>query len=84
MSPYEKAYTLMAELVGRLREQGHQIRHVDLGGGLGVPYRGTNDIPPHPSEYADMVRRTLGSLDCTLMMEPGRMIAGMPVSWWRG
>ncbi|NNE22006.1 MAG: diaminopimelate decarboxylase [Rhizobiales bacterium] len=76
LGPYEQAYRLMAELVVRLREQGHNIRHVDLGGGLGVPYRGTNDIPPHPSEYADMVKRTLGDLDCTLVMEPGRMIAG--------
>ena len=76
LEPYEKAYALMAELVVTLREQGHSIRHVDLGGGLGVPYRGTNDIPPHPSEYADMVKRTLGDLDVTLMMEPGRMIAG--------
>jgi diaminopimelate decarboxylase len=76
LEPYQKAYTLMADLVRTLRQQGHSIRHVDLGGGLGVPYRGTNDVPPHPSEYADMVRRTLGDLDCTLMMEPGRMIAG--------
>lgn len=76
LEPYEEAYKLMAELVVKLREQGHNIRHVDLGGGLGVPYRGTNDIPPHPSEYADMVKRTLGDLDCTLVMEPGRMIAG--------
>ena len=76
LEPYEQAYSLMADLVRSLRAQGHSIRHVDLGGGLGVPYRGTNDIPPHPSEYAEMVKRTLGDLDCTLMMEPGRMIAG--------
>ncbi|MDH3740534.1 MAG: diaminopimelate decarboxylase, partial [Hyphomicrobiales bacterium] len=76
LEPYEQAYALMAELVVTLRQQGHNIRHVDLGGGLGVPYRGTNDIPPLPSEYADMVKRTLGDLDCMLVMEPGRMIAG--------
>ncbi|MGI9463562.1 MAG: diaminopimelate decarboxylase [Aestuariivirgaceae bacterium] len=76
LEPFEKAYRLMAELVGTLRDQGHAIRHVDLCGGLGVPYRGTNDIPPDPSEYAEMVKRTLGGLDCKLVMEPGRMIAG--------
>jgi len=43
---------------------------------LGVPYRGTNDVPPHPDEYAAVVRETLGHLDCRFIMEPGRMIAG--------
>jgi len=76
LEPFRKSYQLMAELVERLRANGHDISHVDLGGGLGVPYHGTNDIPPHPSEYADMVKQTLGHLDCKLVMEPGRMIAG--------
>ncbi len=76
LEPYRKSYQLMAELVERLRADGHTISHVDLGGGLGVPYRGSNDIPPHPQEYADMVKETLGHLGCKLVMEPGRMIAG--------
>ncbi len=76
LEPFRKSYQLMAELVERLRNTGHNISHIDLGGGLGVPYRGSNDIPPHPQEYADMVRETLGHLDCKLVMEPGRMIAG--------
>jgi len=76
LAPYRKSYQLMAELVKALRKDGHKITHVDLGGGLGVPYRGSNDIPPHPQEYADMVKDTLGDLDCKLVMEPGRMIAG--------
>jgi diaminopimelate decarboxylase len=76
LEPFEKAFRLMAELVGDLRKDGHDIRHLDLGGGLGVPYRGTNDVPPHPDEYANMVKRTLGSLGCRLVLEPGRMIAG--------
>lgn len=76
LEPFRKSYQLMADLVKRLRSQGHTISHVDLGGGLGVPYRGSNDIPPHPQEYADMVKQTLGDLDCRLVMEPGRMIAG--------
>jgi diaminopimelate decarboxylase len=76
LEPFEKAFRLMAELVGELRQDGHDIRHLDLGGGLGVPYRGTNDVPPHPDEYAAMVKRTLGHLGLKLVLEPGRMIAG--------
>ena len=76
LAPFEQAFKLMAELVEKLRAEGHNIRHLDLGGGLGVPYRGDNDIPPHPDEYASMVRRTLGHLNLKYMMEPGRMIVG--------
>jgi diaminopimelate decarboxylase len=76
LAPFEQAFKLMGELVVRLKAEGHNIRHVDLGGGLGVPYRGDNDIPPHPDEYAAMVKRTLGHLGLKYMMEPGRMIVG--------
>ncbi len=76
LAPFEKAFLLMAELVARLKAEGHNIRHLDLGGGLGVPYRGTNDVPPHPDEYATMVKRTLGHLGLKYMLEPGRMIVG--------
>ncbi len=76
LEPFEKAFRLMAELTETLRAQGHNIRHLDLGGGLGVPYRGTNDVPPHPDEYAAMVKRTLGHLNLKYVLEPGRMIVG--------
>ena len=76
LAPFEQAFKLMAELVAKLKSEGHNIRHLDLGGGLGVPYRGDNDIPPHPDEYATMVKRTLGHLGLKYMMEPGRMIVG--------
>ncbi len=76
LAPFEQAFKLMAELVSKLKSEGHNIRHLDLGGGLGVPYRGDNDIPPHPDEYAAMVKRTLGHLGLKYMMEPGRMIVG--------
>jgi diaminopimelate decarboxylase len=76
LAPFEKAFTLMGELVTKLKSEGHNIRHLDLGGGLGVPYRGTNDVPPHPDEYAAMVKRTLGHLNLKYMLEPGRMIVG--------
>ena len=76
LAPFEQAFKLMAELVTKLKSEGHNIRHLDLGGGLGVPYRGTNDVPPHPDEYAAMVKRTLGHLGLKYMMEPGRLIVG--------
>jgi diaminopimelate decarboxylase len=76
LEPFEKAFRLMGELTEALRAQGHNIRHLDLGGGLGVPYRGTNDVPPHPDEYAAMVKRTLGHLNLKYVLEPGRMIVG--------
>ena len=66
----------MRELVGALRGDGHSITHVDLGGGLGVPYRGGNDVPPHPDEYASAVREAVGDLGVKLYFEPGRMIVG--------
>jgi diaminopimelate decarboxylase len=76
LQPFRDAFTLMRELVLELRRAGHTIEHVDLGGGLGVPYRGTNDTPPHPDEYATVVKSTLGDLDLDLVIEPGRMIVG--------
>ncbi len=76
LAPFEKAFTLMAELIDALRGAGHDIRHADLGGGLGVPYHGDTDVPPPPEAYAEVVERTLGHLDVEYVMEPGRMIAG--------
>jgi diaminopimelate decarboxylase len=76
LAPFERAFSLMAELVTLLRADGHDIRHVDLGGGLGVPYHGDTDIPPPPDAYADMVRRVLGHLDVEYVIEPGRLIVG--------
>ena len=76
LEPFAKAFKLMGELTEELRKDGHNIRHLDLGGGLGVPYRGTNDVPPHPDEYAAMVKKTLGHLNLKFVLEPGRMIVG--------
>ena len=76
LEPFERAFKLLSDLVGDLRATGHDIEFVNLGGGLGVPYRGTNDIPPHPDDYARVVERAAGSLGCRLLFEPGRMIAG--------
>jgi diaminopimelate decarboxylase len=76
LTPYDDAFALLAEFVGVLRADGHAIRHVDLGGGLGVPYRFDNEPPPHPERYAEIVARHTRSLDCEIFLEPGRLIVG--------
>jgi diaminopimelate decarboxylase len=76
LAPFEKAYALMGQLAKELLGDGHNIRHLDLGGGLGVPYRGDNDVPPHPDEYGAMCKRVLGPLGLKLVLEPGRMFVG--------
>ena len=76
LEPFDDAFALLAEFVATLRNDGHKIRHVDLGGGLGVPYRFDNGPPPHPEVYADIVARHTGKLDCEIFLEPGRLIVG--------
>jgi len=76
LGPFRDAFRLMRELVVDLRGEGHDLEHVDIGGGLGVPYRGSNDVPPHPDEYAAVVKGALGDLGLKIILEPGRMIAG--------
>jgi len=76
MRPFDNAYALLAELVRDLRGQGHRIRHVDVGGGLGIPYHQDQDAPPLPKEYAEIVKRHLGKLDAEIVLEPGRLIVG--------
>jgi diaminopimelate decarboxylase len=76
MAPFDNAYALMAELVRDLRGQGHTIHHVDVGGGLGIPYHADADAPPLPVEYARIVRKHLGTLGVELVLEPGRLIVG--------
>ena len=74
LQPFRDAFALMRELAQTLRADGHAIEHLDMGGGLGVPYRGGNDVPPSPLEYARVVRETVGDLGLKLCLEPGRMI----------
>ncbi|MFO1172389.1 MAG: diaminopimelate decarboxylase [Hyphomicrobiaceae bacterium] len=76
LEPFRRAFALMREMVGTLRAAGHPIDHVDLGGGLGVPYRGGNDVPPHPDEYAAAARNAVADLGVKVYFEPGRMIVG--------
>ena len=75
LAPLEAAYTRVGELVAQLRAAGHPIERVDLGGGLGVPYK-AGDNPPSPAEYGAMVARVTKGWNVMLMFEPGRVIAG--------
>ncbi|MEO1678912.1 MAG: diaminopimelate decarboxylase [Pseudomonadota bacterium] len=76
LEPFEAAYLKVAELTRTLRADGHDIRRLDLGGGLGIPYARSNEAPPLPSDYGDLIRRTVGDLGCEIEIEPGRLIAG--------
>ena len=76
LDPFGNAFTLLAEFVRELRADGHRIGHVDLGGGLGIPYHDNNEPPPHPEQYADVVKRATRGLDCKLIFEPGRLLVG--------
>jgi diaminopimelate decarboxylase len=76
LDPFDDAFKLLAEFVRTLRGDGHTISHVDLGGGLGIPYEDDNEPPPHPDEYAKVVKRATRDLDCRLIFEPGRLLVG--------
>jgi diaminopimelate decarboxylase len=76
LDPFRDAFALLADFVGVLRADGHNIGHVDLGGGLGVPYREDNEPPPDPDAYAAIVKRATAGLGCKLIFEPGRLIVG--------
>src|SRR5215470_10284849 len=76
LTPFEDAFALLSEFVRTLRADGHHIEHVDLGGGLGIPYREDNEPPPDPDAYAKVVKDATRDLDCTLIFEPGRLIVG--------
>jgi diaminopimelate decarboxylase len=76
LDPFADAFSLLAEFVTVLRGDGHVISHLDLGGGLGIPYREDNEPPPDPDAYAAIVKRATKGLGCKLIFEPGRLIVG--------
>jgi diaminopimelate decarboxylase len=76
LQPFRDAFALLAEFVGVLRADGHSISHIDVGGGLGVPYRDDNEPPPDPDAYAAIVKGATQNLGCRLILEPGRLIVG--------
>ncbi len=76
LAPFEAAFEKVRELTLALREDGHAITRLDLGGGLGIPYERSNTAPPLPVEYGALVKRVLGDLGCEIEIEPGRLISG--------
>ncbi|ADV10717.1 diaminopimelate decarboxylase [Mesorhizobium sp. M7A.F.Ca.CA.001.09.2.1] len=76
LQPFDDAFALLVDLVGALRADGHAIEHIDLGGGLGIPYRVDNNPPPLPDAYAQIVRKHVTKLGLKVMFEPGRLIVG--------
>lgn len=76
LQPFDDAFSRLGDLIKTLKEAGHAIDHVDLGGGLGIPYKQDNLPPPDPAAYAKVVRSHVDDLDCKVIFEPGRLIAG--------
>jgi diaminopimelate decarboxylase len=76
LAPFENAVTLIVELARELLADGHKLKHLDFGGGLGIPYHPEESEPPLPAAYAAMVKRLTKGLDLKLVFEVGRLIAG--------
>lgn len=77
LEPFDEAFSLLAQLVADLRDDGHEISHVDCGGGLGIPYHESEDPQSfHPDRYAAIIRKHFANLNCKLVFEPGRLIVG--------
>ena len=76
LTPFDEAFARLAELITQLRSEGHAIDHVDLGGGLGIPYHEDNQPPPNPDDYAKVVKHHVRDLGAKIIFEPGRLISG--------
>jgi len=76
LEPFKLAFSKVIDLIKNLRASGHDITHIDLGGGLGIPYVAGAAAPPTPQSYGTMVLELLGDLDISIIVEPGRLIAG--------
>jgi diaminopimelate decarboxylase len=76
LQPFRDAFRLLRDLARDLAADGFALKHLDIGGGLGVPYRGTAELPPAPDDYARIVKDAVGDLGLRIVLEPGRMIVG--------
>ncbi|OGR00571.1 MAG: diaminopimelate decarboxylase [Deltaproteobacteria bacterium RIFOXYD12_FULL_55_16] len=74
VSPFVESLVKLKSFIAQLAEQGIAITHLDLGGGLGIRYN--DEEPPEPDEYARAIKMELADLDCTLILEPGRVLVG--------
>ena len=76
LEPFEQAFLCLADLIQELRNQGHPISVLDIGGGLGIDYADDNQVPPSVTDYAALANDILGKLDCRILVEPGRSLVG--------
>ncbi|MGI9382617.1 MAG: diaminopimelate decarboxylase [Methyloligellaceae bacterium] len=76
LRPFHDAFALLRQLVERLTDDGHTLEFINFGGGLGIPYRADEEVPPDPDAYAETVLTSARDLGCRLVFEPGRMISG--------
>ena len=76
LAPLLEALESVLALVDRLRAAGHEVEHIDLGGGLGIPYKGGDQAPPHPSELGRAVVERMRGRPERIILEPGRVIVG--------
>jgi len=76
LEPFHAAFLKVRDLTENLRQDGHNIRRLDLGGGLGIPYAQSNEAPPLPMDYGAVIRETVGDLGLEIEIEPGRLVAG--------
>ena len=74
LAPYAAAFRKLLSLATALRADGHAIRHLDLGGGLGIAYE--RETPPSPTAYAAMVKRLVRGTGFGVVLEPGRALVG--------
>ncbi len=75
ITPFVDALERVLQLVGRLEDEGIALQHIDVGGGLGIPYQ-AQDRPPLPDAYARALLEKLGDSPLEILLEPGRAIAG--------
>jgi len=76
LMPFEQAFRCLADLTAELRGLGHDIKVLDIGGGLGIDYQDGNRVPPEVTEYAKLANDLLGGLGCRIIVEPGRSLVG--------
>jgi diaminopimelate decarboxylase len=76
LEPFANATELLVELARELMAEGHRLHHLDLGGGLGIPYRHDDPPPPDPAAFAEVIKSRTRGLGLKLLFEIGRMIVG--------
>jgi diaminopimelate decarboxylase len=76
LQPFEDSIRVLLDLVEALKADGVELEHIDIGGGLGVPYHMDNSPPPLPDELGAIARRLIGPTGLKVVAEPGRLLVG--------